>query len=71
MAIRRRAIPKRPGKGLVLGRSAAAKMNAVEGISLSKETREMLRRFDELGLSGEERRRLLTEAFGRATNVMH
>jgi hypothetical protein len=64
MSIGRRAIPKRSGEGLVLGRSAAAKMNAVEGISLSEETRALFSRFDELGLAADERRRLLKQRFG-------
>jgi hypothetical protein len=63
MAPTRTASLKRSSKGLVLGRSAAAKMNAVEGVSLSKETREIFRRFDELGLSADERRRLLKKKF--------
>ena len=64
MSTRSKTIPKRSGRGIVLGRSAAAKMNAVEGISLSKETREMFRSFDEMGLSADERRRLLKKRFG-------
>jgi hypothetical protein len=50
---------KRSPKGLVLGRKAAVKLNAIEGVSLSRETHEMFTEFDHLGLSPEERRRLV------------
>jgi len=54
---------KRSPKGLVLGRKAAAKLNAIEGVSLSRETREMFAEFDHLGLPPEERRRRLVKKF--------
>ena len=54
---------KRSPKGLVLGRKAAAKLNAIEGVSLSRETRKMFPEFDHLGLSPEERRRRLVKKF--------
>ena len=54
---------KRSPKGLVLGRKAAVKLNAIEGVSLSRETREMFAEFDHLGLSPEERRRRLVKKF--------
>ena len=64
MSAKRKMIQKRATAGVTLGRPAAAKLNAVEGISISKETREMFSRFDKLGLSAEERRRLLKKKFG-------
>ena len=47
----------------MLGRKAAAKLNAIEGVSLSRETREMFAEFDHLGLPPEERRRRLVRKF--------
>lgn len=54
---------KRSPKGLILGREAAAKLNAIEGVSLSREIREMFAEFDRLGLPAEERRRRLLKKF--------
>jgi hypothetical protein len=56
--------PKKPTKGLVLGRVAAAKLNAVEGISLSLRARQAFAEFDRLGLSAEERRQHIWKQFG-------
>ena len=56
---------KRSSKGLILGRKAAAKLNAVEGVSLSREMREMFAEFDHLGLPAEERRRRLVKKFAQ------
>jgi hypothetical protein len=54
---------KQSSKGLVLGRKAAAKLNAIEGVFLSREMREMFVEFDHLGLPAEERRRRLVKKF--------
>ena len=52
-------------KGIALGRAAAVKINAVEGIKLTAEMRQMFRSFDDQGLSADERRRRLIERFGQ------
>jgi hypothetical protein len=68
MTKRHNSIPQeRSSKGLILGREAAAKLNAVEGVSLSREIREMFAEFDRLGLPTEERRRRLLEKFAQRT----
>jgi hypothetical protein len=64
MTIRSKMSPKKPTKGLVLGRVAAAKLNAVEGISLSRKALHTFAEFDRLGLSAEERRLRLWKQFG-------
>lgn len=46
---------------LVLGRIAFRKISAVEGIKLSPESEDLFSEFDRLGLSAEERRRILLE----------
>ena len=54
-----------PSKGMIVGRAAAAKISAVEGIVLSTEMRKLFRLFDEQGLSADERRRRLVERYGK------
>jgi hypothetical protein len=51
--------------GLVIGRTAAAKINAVEGIRLTPDMRRMFKEFDEQGLTAPQRRRLLAQRFGK------
>jgi hypothetical protein len=58
---------KRPARGLTLGRAAAAKLNAVEGIVLSHETQGAFAEFDRLGLSFEQRRHRLRKQFGASS----
>lgn len=67
MTMRSKTSQKKPAHGLVLGRRAAAKLNAVEGISLSREARRAFAEFDRLGLSAEERRRRLMKQFGTSS----
>lgn len=55
---------KKMTKGLTLGRVAAAKLNAVEGIFMPRETQLAFAEFDRLGLSAEQRRRRLIKQFG-------
>lgn len=50
-----------PSGGVVLGRSAFKKICAVEGIRLSRASERQFSEFDRLGLSSEERRRVLLE----------
>ena len=47
----------------VLGRGAFVKLSAVEGITLSKESRARLAEFDRKQLSGDERRAAVKAAF--------
>ncbi len=59
MTARSKAIEKRAPKGPTLGRGAAFKLNAVEGISLPQEAHRAFAEFDRLDLPAEERRRRL------------
>lgn len=52
-------------KGLVLGLEAAAKINAVEGVTLTPEMQRLFRSFDDERLPAEERRRQLMERYGK------
>ena len=58
-------INRASSKGVVLGRAAAAKINAVEGVSLTPEMRQIFRSFDAQRLSADERRRRLIQRFGK------
>lgn len=49
---------------MTLGRAAADRINAVEGIALSPEMTALFRSFDERNLPPDERRRLLRERYG-------
>ena len=63
MTIRNKATKKeRPS--LTLGRAAAAKLNAIEGITVSQETSRAFAEFDRLGLSAAQRRLRLMKQFG-------
>jgi len=64
MTPRDKPAEKKAARGLILGRAAAAKINAVEGVSISKETHRAFAEFDRLGLAAEERRRRLLKQFG-------
>jgi hypothetical protein len=50
---------------LVLGLAAAARINAIEGIQLSKGSERTFLSFEENGLMSEERRRLLIDKHTR------
>ena len=50
---------------LILGRSAFEQLSAVEGIHLTEAMREDLLALDDTGLSGDERRRVLVEKYGK------
>jgi len=70
-AVKRTAAPSRtlggPGRevGITLGRAAAAKIQAVEGIVLTAEAQAMFCSFDEQGLSAAERRLRIFERYAR------
>lgn len=49
---------------MTIGRAAAARIQAVEGIALSPEMTALFRSFDEQGLSPEERRRVILRRYG-------
>jgi hypothetical protein len=49
--------------GFTLGRAGFAQISAVEGIALTAEMRETMRRFDREGLSASERRRAIISRF--------
>jgi hypothetical protein len=55
---------KSASKKLTLGQGAAAKLNAVEGIYMSRQMHRAFAEFDSLGLSPEQRRRRLMKQFG-------
>ena len=55
----------RRNTGITLGRAAAAKIQAVEGIVLSAEAQAMFRSFDEQGLSASERRRRIFDRYAK------
>ncbi len=59
-----KATKRKTAKGLTLGRAAAAKLNAVEGISVSPETQRAFAEFDRLGLPADQRRHRLMKQFG-------
>jgi hypothetical protein len=52
-------------ESITLGRSAAAKMGAVEGIDLGGRVKRDLEAFDQQDLGGEERRMRIRETYGR------
>ena len=54
-----RRTPKSTTKKLTLGLAAYAKISAVEGISLSSESRRMFAAFKRKGLSAEDRRKAI------------
>jgi hypothetical protein len=49
----------------IVGRERFARISAVEGIALTDEMRETFARFDQQGLSAEERRRTIVSRFTR------
>ncbi len=56
----------RPASGThTIGRRGFAKISAVEGIALSRETEAVFREFDREGLSVAERRKALLRKYGR------
>lgn len=57
---------KTPAKSYTLGRSAFAKISAVEGIRLTPEMEAQFKSFDALSLSAEKRREALAGTFGKA-----
>ena len=59
-----KATKRKTTKGMTIGRAAAAKLNAVEGISMSPETQRAFAEFDRLGLSADQRRHRLMKQFG-------
>lgn len=59
-----KATKRKTAKGLTLGTAAAAKLNAVEGISVSPKIQRAFAEFDRLGLSADQRRRRLLKQFG-------
>ncbi|MDD1532717.1 hypothetical protein C7U89_01490 [Bradyrhizobium sp. WBOS4] len=59
----RKPKPTKNAAGFVLGRKAWAKISAVEGIVLSKESEERLAEFDRLGLSPAERRERIIKKY--------
>jgi hypothetical protein len=65
-----RNIVRKPGKsrakGYTIGRSAFARISAVEGIVLSDTMDEDFRDFDRKGLSASERRTVITRKYGKA-----
>jgi hypothetical protein len=50
---------------VTLGRDPMAKIAAVEGIHLSRESQRTLKDFDRTGASGDERRRAIASRFGK------
>ena len=52
-----------PTAGKVLGRAWGEKINAVEGVTLSRDARTRAAKFDRLGLSPAERRKAITDAY--------
>jgi hypothetical protein len=55
-----------PGDGdFVIGRHGFAKISAVEGLHLSDEMKQDFEALDRKGLSGEERRRVIIDKYGR------
>lgn len=60
-------LPRAPAlaRNIILGRVAFDKISAVEGIRLSPASERQFAEFDRLGLSAEERRRLLIEKHER------
>lgn len=53
------------GAGHVIGRAGFAKISAVEGIRVSPGMRAEFRSYDKAGLTAPERRRRLTEKYGK------
>lgn len=58
-------LPSRTAGAHTIGRRDFAKISAVEGITLPRETEEVLREFDRQGLSRDERRRALLRKYAR------
>lgn len=56
---------KQVSDGYTIGRSAFAKISAVEGIYLTKEMREDFRVFEQKGLSHEDRRKMISQKYAR------
>lgn len=56
--------PARVRGSLTLGRESMARIAAVEGIRLSRESEQVLEHFDRTGASDEERRRAIARRFG-------
>lgn len=64
-------IPGKSGRtrdSLILGRKAAAKMNAVEGIDIGGRVKRDLETFDREELGPEERRARIRETYGRKSS---
>lgn len=61
----RKPKPIKKAAGFTLGRKAWAKICAVEGVKLSKESEVMLAEFDRLGLTQEERRKRIMRKYIR------
>ncbi|NJO56529.1 MAG: hypothetical protein HC834_09585 [Rhodospirillales bacterium] len=53
---------------MIIGRGGGAKINAVEGVVLSREMKGLFRSFDEAGLSSAERRARLKEKYGKSAD---
>lgn len=58
--------PRRAAKGYVIGRSAFAKISAVEGIRTTATMEADFREFDRKGLSAEERRKAISRKYGKS-----
>ncbi|MFL5080151.1 MAG: hypothetical protein ACJ8DU_09460 [Microvirga sp.] len=62
-------IPKtksgRARESFTIGREGFAKTNAVEGVRLSDDMKQMFREFDSKGLSPEERRHEIVRRYGK------
>lgn len=58
--------PRRASKGYVIGRSAFAKISAIEGISTTAAMEADFREFERKGLSAEERRAAIRRKYGKA-----
>jgi hypothetical protein len=56
---------KRPSKGYVIGRSAFAKISAVEGIRTTATMDADFREFERQGLSADERRKVISRKYGK------
>lgn len=57
--------PARASGAHIVGRRSFAKISAIEGIALSRETEEDFREFERKGLSAAERRKALLRKYGR------
>jgi hypothetical protein len=67
---KKRSTPKRAGRkqktGVVIGARRFAKISAVEGIVLTREMRTRAAEFDRKGMSAEERRRSIVQAYRKS-----